>query len=404
MAPMTLPLRTVAFWQDPYPILDEARACHRVAVGESGEPVTLAIEDLEAVSGHPAMAPLGLDALDRLGIKEGPFREWRRLSLNAQPGDDHTRLRALVGRAFTPRQVQRVRPLVHEHAHRLLDAVAERGEMDVMADYAHDIPLFAICVFLGIDETDRDEIQAFMVSTDEGFSWPMTDERKQRANDGIVALYDYVGRLVQRRRRDPGDDLVSALVQVEEAGDRLTQDELLAMVVNIIGGAVGSSEAAISNAAYLFATHPDQAQLVRGDRSIDRDVVEECLRYAPPFRSTRRKALEPLDIIGLHLEVDDTILVSRQAANRDPARFDDPHRFDVRRGDHRHAAFGHGPHFCLGQALARANLTEAIPILVRRCAELEVITDPIRRDPFGPAEKFDELRVRFVPLARDDLG
>jgi cytochrome P450 len=404
MAPMTLPLRTAAFWQDPYPLLDEARGHDRIAVGESGEPVTLAIDDLEVVSGHPLMAPLGLDALDRLGITDGPFREWRRLSLNAQPGDDHSRLRALVGRAFTPRQVQRVRPLVREHAHRLLDNVAEQGEMDVIVDYAHDIPLFAICLFLGIDQADRDEIQTFMVSTDEGFSWPMTDERKKRANDGIVALYDYVDGLVQRRRRDPGDDLVSALVQVEEAGDRLSQDELLAMVVNIIGGAVGSSEAAISNAAYLFALHPDQAQIVQDDPSVDRDAVEECLRYAPPFRSTRRKALEALDVIGVHLDVDDTILVSRQAANRDPARFADPHRFDVRRGDQRHAAFGHGPHFCLGQALARANLTEAIPIMVRRCRDLEVTTDPIRRDPFGPAEKFDELRVRFVPHPRDDLG
>ena len=142
---------------------------------------------------------------------------------------------------------------------------------------------------------------------------------------------------------------------------------------------------------------------MRDDPSIDRDVIEECLRYAPPFRSTRRKALEPVDVIGIHLEVDDTILISRQAANRDPARFADPHRFDVRRGDHRHAAFGHGPHFCLGQALARANLTEAIPLMVRRCGDLEVTTDPIRREPFGPTEKFEALRVRFVAHPRDDL-
>ena len=402
---MTLPLRTAAFWQDPYPVLDEARAHDRTAVSESGETVTLSIDDLETVSGHPAMAPLGLDALDRLGITEGPFREWRRLSLNAQPGDDHARLRALVGRAFTPRQVQRVRPLVREHAHRLLDAVADAGEMDVIADYAHDIPLYGICVFLGIDEGDRDEIQEFMVGTDEGFSWPMTDERKKRANDGIVALYDYVARLVRApARATPATISSRRSCSVEEAGDRLSEDELLAMVVNIIGGAVGSSEAAISNAAYLFSAHPDQAQIVRDDPSIDRDVIEECLRYAPPFRSTRRKALEPIDVVGVHLDVDDTILVSRQAANRDPARFVDPHRFDVRRGDHRHAAFGHGPHFCLGQALARANLTEAIPLMVRRCDDLEVTTDPIRREPFGPTEKFEELRVRFVARPRDDLG
>jgi cytochrome P450 len=403
MAPMTLPLRTAEFWQDPYPLFDEARTRDRVAVGESGEPVTLSIDDLETVSAHPMLAPLGLDALDRLGVTDGPFREWRRLSLNAQPGDDHARLRALVGRAFTPRQVQRVRPMVRDHAHRLLDAVADAGEMDVIADYAHDVPLYGICVFLGIDERDRDEIQAFMVGTDEGFAWPMTEERKQRANEGIVALYEYVDRLIDRRRDDPGDDLVSALVHAEESGDRLNRDELLAMVVNIIGGAVGSSEAAISNAAHLFASHPDQAQIVRDDRSIDRDVIEECLRYAPPFRSTRRKALQPVEVIGLHLDAGQTILVSRQAANRDPARFADPHRFDVRRGDHRHAAFGHGPHFCLGQALARANLTEAIPIMVRRCRDLEVTTEPLRREPFGPTERFEALRVRFVAEPRDDL-
>jgi cytochrome P450 len=404
MAPMTLPLRSAEFWQDPYPLFDEARTHDRIAVAESGEPVTLSIDDLETVSAHPSLAPLGLDALDRLGITEGPFREWRRLSLNAQPGDDHARLRGLVGRAFTPRQVQRVRPLVRAHAHHLLDAVADAGEMDVIADYAHDIPLYGICVYLGIDERDRDEIQAFMVGTDEGFAWPMTDERKRRANEGIVALYEYVDRLVERRRAAPGDDLVTALVHVEAAGDRLSRDELLAMVVNIIGGAIGSSEAAISNAAYLFATHPDQAQIVRTDLSIDRDVVEECLRFAPPFRSTRRKALEPVEVIGVHLDIDQTILVSRQAANRDPARFRDPHRFDVRRGDHRHAAFGHGAHFCLGQALARANLTEAIPIMARRCRDLELLTAPVRREPFGPTEKFEALRVRFVAEPRDDLG
>ena len=198
---VTLPLRSAQFWQDPYPQLDEARFAHRTAVTESGEPVVLGIDDLEAVSAHPALAPLGLDALDRLGITDGPFREWRALSLNAQQGDDHARLRSLVGRAFTPRQVQRVRPLVRAHAARLLDAAAERGEIDVIAGYAHDVPLYSICVFLGIDDGDRDEIQSFMVGTEEGFAWPMTDERKRRANEGIVALYDYVGRLVARRRR-----------------------------------------------------------------------------------------------------------------------------------------------------------------------------------------------------------
>ncbi len=392
--PMVLPLRTRAFWQDPYPMFDTARAQHRTAVGESGEAVVLSIDDVEAISAHPLMVPLGLDALDRLGILDGPFRDWRALSLNAREHDDHRRLRRLVGRAFTPMQVQRVRPLARENAHRLLDGVAARGEMDVQLDYARDVPLFTICAFLGIPDADRHEIEALHFGTEEGFGWPMTPERRRRAEDGIVGLYDYTRRLVERRRIDPQDDLVSALVHVEEEGDRLTEAELYAMVVNLIGGAIGSSQAAIANAAYLFAKNPDEAALLRGDPELDRPAVEECLRFAPPFRSTRRKALAALHIAGLDLAEGDAVLLSRQAANRDPERFDDPHRFSIARGDDRHVSFGHGPHFCLGQALARANLTEAIPAFVHRCHDLELVDEPVRV-PFDPAEKFESLVVRF---------
>lgn len=397
--PMLLPLRDKTFWQDPYPLLDRARAQHRTAVSENGEAVILSIADLEAVSAHSRMAPLGLDALERLGISDGPFFEWRALSLNAQQGEDHKRLRALVGRAFTPMQVQRVRPLVREHAERLLDALVEVGEMEVQAQFARDIPLFSICAFLGIPTEDRAEIEALHFGTEEGFGWPMTPERRARAEAGIVGLYDYSRRLVDLRRQAPADDLVSALVRVEEQGDRLREDELLAMVVNLIGGAIGSTSSAIANGAHLFATHPEQAELLRADPELARPAIEEVLRFAPPFRSTRRKALEPLDVAGVHLDTDQAVLLSRQAANRDPARFDRPHEFDITRGDTNHASFGHGAHFCLGQALARANLTEAIAAFVNRCHDLEVVGTP-RRIPFDPVEKFDALHLRFTGVPR----
>jgi cytochrome P450 len=397
--PLVLPMRTRAFWQDPYPLFDAAREQHRTAVSESGEVVVLSIDDVEAISAHPLMVPLGLDALDRLGITDGPFREWRALSLNAREHDDHRRLRRLVGRAFTPMQVQRVRPLARANAHRLLDAVMARGEMDVQVDYARDVPLFTICTFLGIPDSDRHEIEALHFGTEEGFGWPMTPERRKRAEDGIVGLYDYTHRLVERRRADPQDDLVSALVHVEEEGDHLDEAELYAMVVNLIGGAIGSSQAAIANAAYLFATNPAEAVMLRDDPELDRAAVEECLRHAPPFRSTRRKALGAVQLAGIEFAEGDTVLLSRQAANRDPARFADPHRFSIARGDDRHVSFGHGPHFCLGQALARANLTEAIPALVRRCHDLELVDEPVRV-PFDPAEKFESLTVRFRGVPR----
>ena len=171
------------------------------------------------------------------------------------------------------------------------------------------------------------------------------------------------------------------------------------LLAYLIGGAIGSTTSAITNAAYLFATHPRQAELLRADRDLTRPAVEEVLRYAPPFRSTRRKALEPVDVAGLHFEPDQAVLLSRQAANRDPARFERPHEFDIRRGERNHATFGHGAHFCLGQALARANLAEAIPALVERCHDLEIVGTPLRV-PFDPVEKFDALHLCFTGAPR----
>ena len=176
-------------------------------------------------------------------------------------------LRSLVGRAFSPRQVDRVRHELRDHIDGLLDGMAGRV-VDVHDELGHEVPLFSICAFLGIPVEDRERIDAFMVGTEEGFSYPMTPEKQARADAGIVALYDYSAELVDRRRQSSGDDLVSALVVAEVEGDRLTHDELLAMIVNLIGGAVGSSDAGIANMVHLMATEPAEADLVRRDPAL----------------------------------------------------------------------------------------------------------------------------------------
>jgi cytochrome P450 len=401
-APAVLPLRDPAYWQDPYPHLDAARAQHRVARTHSGELVPLSAADVEDASSRPDLVTLGVDALDRLGVADGPFRRWRALSLNAQDGDAHARLRALVGRAFSPRQVARVRDALTAFTTDLVDGLGEGpdgGAIDVHPQLGHEVPLFSICEFLGIPVADRERIDAFMVGTEEGFSFPMTDEKQARANGGIVALYEYCTELVARRRAEPGEDLVSALVEVEEAGDRLSHDELMAMVVNLIGGAVGSSDAGIANLVHLMATEPAEVERVRRDRALVDALVEEVLRYRPPFRSSRRKAVRDLEVAGESVAAGETVYLSRQAANRDPERFDDPHAFRVSRPKERHVSFGYGPHFCLGQALARLNLNVAAAVLVDRWAAVEVLGEP-ERIPFDPAERFVQLRVRPVPARR----
>jgi cytochrome P450 len=387
-----LPLGDPEFWQDPYPLIARARSRGRVARSEDGEVVLLAIDDVEATSARPDFVTLGVAALDRLGMTDGPFRRWRALSLNAQDGDDHTRLRGLVGRAFSPRQVDRVRRELAQHT---LDVVVARGdaELEVHRDLGREIPRFSICAFLGIPVEDRERIEQFMVGTEEGFAVPMTPERQARADGGIVDLYEYVGELVDRRRTSPGDDLVSALIPVEAEGDRLTTEELLAMVVNLVGGAVGSSDAGIANMVEIMATEPAEVDEVRGAPALVEAFVEEVLRYRPPFRSTRRKATRELEVAGEHLLRDETVIISRQAANRDPARFEDPEVFRVRRPRERHASFGYGAHFCLGQALARLNLAVVAEVLLREWAGVELLETP-RRVPFGPTERFESLRVR----------
>ena len=252
------------------------------------------------------------------------------------------------------------------------------GQFDVVADYAHDLPLWLLCQFLGLPLEDYTDIATFLVGTEEGFAEPMTPERRARAEGGIVALYSYVGGLVNDRLAHPREDLISDLVQSEREG-RLDRAELLALVVNVIGGAVGSTRAAIANSVYLLLAHRDQAAWVRDDLSRVRLAVEECLRYAPPFRGGRRKAVASTSHFGLDLEPGDTIYVARPAVNCDPTRWPDPDRFNVSRPEQRHYSFGYGPHFCLGQALARLDIQVAVQAVIERIDDLELLIErPVR--------------------------
>jgi cytochrome P450 len=369
---------------------------HRTARTPSGEVVLLRADDLDVAGADPAFAQLGLDALHRLGITDGPFHAWRRLTLAAIDGDQHERLRSVVGRSFTPRRTGALRDAVRAHAEELLDAAVERGSFDVVAEYASPLPLWVICRFLGLAESVDHEVATFLVGTEEGFVDPMTPERRARAEASIIALYTMVTELIADRRRTPREDLLTDLVGAERAG-RLGDDELHALVVNIIGGAIGSSRAAIANGALLLLGHPDQARAVRDDPTLVAPAVEECLRFHPPFRAGRRKVTCAVERFGVGLRPGDTVYLARQAANRDPARWDEPDRFDIRRAERRHHSFGYGPHFCLGQALARVDLQEALGAFADRIDRLELVdTDP-RRVPFVPDEALERLTVTVHP-------
>lgn len=391
--PMVIDLGDPEFWQDPYPTYAAARAQYRVARSAAGEVMLLGADDFDAVHTHPAFAQPGLRALERLGVHDGPFYEWRRLTMPAHDGPVHERLRSTVVRAFTPRRVEPLRAELYEHACAMLRRLRTRDQFDVVADYADDLPLWLICRFLGLPVDARTEIARFLAGTEAGFVDPLTPERRQVAEDGIVALYAYVEQLVAARVADPHDDIVSDLLEAEMEG-RLSRDELVALVVNVLGGAIGSSRAAIANSILLLLTHPEQTAWVQAapDERLN-PAIEECLRFHPPFRTGRKLVVEDNDVFGVPLRAGDTVFLARQAANRDPRRWPEPDRFDVTRTPDRHFSFGYGPHFCLGQALARLDVQEAVRAFMVELPGARLLTVDPKRVPFTPDEQLAELLV-----------
>jgi cytochrome P450 len=397
-APVPIDLASADYWVDPYPTLSAARAAGRTTVTTSGEIVLLNADDANALYLDRHFTVPGMADLERIGIFDGPFYEWRRHTLAVMDGRDHVRLRSYVGPAFAPKQMERLRAVARERAHALIDTRAEAGKMEVLKDFASDLPLFSMCRFIGIDDADRERIGAFLVGTEEGFTSPMTPERRARVERAITALNDFVAELIERRRAAPRDDLVGMLIARQAEPDGPSDEELLALIVNIVGGSVGSTRAAFANSILEFARHPDQAEIVRADSDTVQRAVEECLRYHPPFRFGRRVAKEAVTLFDLDLKSGQSVFVPRQGVNRDPARFDDPDRFDVMRSQRRHLSFAHGAHLCLGHAVARTNLQEGLKVFLERCADLELLEVPVRV-PFVPDEQLKSLSIRFRPTA-----
>lgn len=394
--PVPIDLSSAEYWVDPYPTLRAAREAGRTTVTTGGEIVLLNADDVDTLYLDPHFTVPGVSDLARIGITDGPFYEWRRQTLAVKTGDEHVRLRSFVGPAFSPRQMDRLRAVARERAHALIDARAQSGEMEVLGDFAGDLPLWSMCRFIGIEEEDRQRIGAFLVGTEEGFTSPMTPDRRQRVETAITALNHYVAEMIDRQRAAPKDNLVGMLLAKQAEPGGPTDDEVLSLVVNIVGGSVGSTRAAFANAILEFARHPEQAEMVRRDPDLVPRAVEECLRFHPPFRFGRRVVKEAAHMFDLDLRPGQSIFVPRQAVNRDPARFESPDAFNVMRRQRRHLSFSHGSHLCLGHAVARTNLQEGLKVFLERCEGIALAEQPVRV-PFVPDEQLKPLRVRFRP-------
>ncbi|MQA85722.1 MAG: cytochrome P450 [Streptosporangiales bacterium] len=398
---------------DPYPVYRRLQRDYPV-LDLFGAVSVFRYDDVAAVLRHPQVSTDDRNSTLHRSLQErdkltAPYLSQMddRSFLRRDP-PEHTRLRKLVAKSFTRHRIKALRSFIQRHVDDVLDKAAARGQLELVADLAYPLPIDVISELLGIPDEDR----AFVAT------WPRTqlcctfesgslkaaadlqptgpDSPRQAEADRIQQqLTDYFTLLIERRRRDPGDDVVSALVAAEEHGEHLTHDEINATLRLLFVAGYENAVNLIGHGTLALLRHPDQWAAVGDNPALASRAVDEALRYDAPFQFTTRIALADLDIGGYHIGRGQHILAWIAAANRDPAHFTDPDRFDIGRTDDRHLAFGTGIHACLGGPLAHMEAEIAFTTLTRRLGNPRLDTDP----PRYRADVFRSLEA--LPISAD---
>ena len=317
---------------------------------------------------------------------------------------DHTRLRSLLGRAFTVRVVEKMRPRVQEMIDELLDRLEEVEQPDFIRDFAFPLPAAVIATMLG---TPRDDIATIKVWSDQVAQYVGgargSGATIEEARQGLLRLHEYFRELVAARRRARRDDLISLMLEAEESGQMLSEEEVASNCVLLMFAGHETTTNLLGNGLYHLVHHPAELSRLRCRPELVADAVEEILRYDAPVSGTIRIAVQDVELNGRRIEAGQTIAAFLAAANRDPSQFRDPESFDVGRHPNRHLSFGYATHFCLGAALARLEANAAFGALVQRYGVLDLAGEPERNTHIF-FSGFKSLPVRVVPrpgAARD---
>ena len=372
-----------AWVEDPYAVYEELRRTNPVHRSPLGFWVFTRHADCLAVLRDKRSSSDGRNVdpeafrqlravdLDDMGAFEAVLTEMAPFLFRDPP--DHTRLRGLVQKAFTPRVVEGLRPRIDELCDELLDAAFERGEMDLVADYAYPLPVQVIVEMLGVPAQDHEQFRVWSDALARGLDpdFLLPPEAVQQRLVGILSFVQYFSSLIEERRKHPGDDLLSRLIAAEEQGDALSQGELLSTCILLLVAGHETTVNLISGGALALMEHPDQLARFRNDPSVVRSGIEEMLRYYPPVQLTGRVALEDMEVGGAEMKAGEFNMLLIGSANRDAEVFDSPDKFDVTRADNNHLGFGFGIHHCLGAPLARLEAQVALPKLWRRAKRVE---------------------------------
>ncbi|HVL05527.1 MAG TPA: cytochrome P450 [Acidimicrobiales bacterium] len=383
---------------DPYPryaALRERAPVHRSAFGIW----TLTdYDDCQLLLRHPGVGKDFSSAMNSLGLSDADreaqdrFRNDRSNMLVTDP-PDHTRLRGLVTRAFTPRTVEKLRPTVVTLVDELLDAFD--GEVEVMDALAFPLPVTVIGDMLGVPVEDRPLLRPLVRSVTAILELAVSPEALAEAAEADATLGRYFAELVADRRAHPRDDLLTKLIAAEDQGDQLSEHELISTVILLFAAGFETTTHLIGNGLLALLRNPGELERLRADRSLIRSGVEELLRYDSPVQIAARTTYEELPVGGQTVPSGNLVLAMLGAANRDPARFTDPDRLDVGRDEGAPMSFGGGIHFCLGAALARLEGQIVLDRLLDRFRTMELVGGPPAVRDSLTLRGLTDLRVRF---------
>lgn len=377
-----------AFLENPFPFYELGRAMSPLVLPDRGLAMVFGYDDCVAIlkdwetwSSRFPPPPDVTDPPEPTMLNSDPPR--------------HTRLRSLVSQAFTPRMVEQLEPRIREITRELLEPALEAGACDLVAALAYPLPVIVIAEILGIPPEDRAQFKEWSDEVVASLGTGLGGGRQVRA-EVFEEMREYFTRMTEERRRHPRNDLITGLVEAEQDGERLTFPDLLQMLILLLVAGNETTTNLISNAMLSFMEHPDELAKVEANPALTPSALEEVLRFNSPVQATARRPTRDVELRGRTIPAGMVTLVWLAAANRDPAQFPEPLRFDVTRSPNRHLAFGMGIHFCLGAPLARLEARVAYEELLGAATGFERTTDgPLPRVPTFFMRGVLELPIAF---------
>jgi hypothetical protein len=386
--------------QNPYPIYHRFREEHPMHRSAEGIWTLTRYHDILAVlrddrfSADPRNAT-ALDEMNEQSDQVNPIREAAGTVLLFTDPPDHTIMRTLVNKAFTPRTVERLRAHITELVGELLDQVSAGKGMDVISDFAYPLPALVICELMGVPVKDRDAFKGWSSEVAPILDPVSTPETLSKSMGTLSKFGMYFWALIEERRKEPQDDFLSAVIGAEENNQRLTIEQLISLCVLVFIAGHETTQNLIGNGLLALLRNPDQLELMRDSPALTRNAIEELLRYDSPVQLTARSATADIHVAGQVIPKGEEVIVLLGAGNRDPSVFPDPDRLDITRTKSQVLSFGAGAHFCLGAGLARLEGEIAFPALLKRFPRLELAVDePSYRATFT-LRGLESLPVRF---------